>query len=127
MNIIEKLQNDISIEEIKAVYERGNKLVLKYEDSRMFIGMSDTICFNDEKFSVDTNELKFKEGIKLVGDCIAIDKGYLLEIDSILQADYVLLGLIKPFTGKYEDFTVDFHLYDDDDKLADVVFEIKVS
>lgn len=130
MKITRKLNNNISFEEVKSIYARGNKIAIAFANKVTFSYLN-TIIDAYPEIRGHENEISYIQGVQLNSndDGIAfIEKGNLVTIDSILSDRAGCLGVIKPFEGNWSGCKTTFCLYDDrTNTIADVVVEVLYS
>lgn len=130
MKIVKELKKNISIKEVKEVYEKGNKVG--------FIHGSDLTVFYINVLSDYNEEYVSKNGVDLeniseedfeMADFVYLDKGKIkTKKDTLIVFENVECAecaYIKPFVGKYKDLVIAFPLYADDGNIADRVYEIE--
>jgi hypothetical protein len=130
MKIVKELKKDISIKEIKEIYERGNKVGFTHGIDLTIFYINVLSDYNEEYVSRHNISLaNISEEDFEMADFVYLDKGKIkTKKDTLIVLEKVECAecaYIKPFVGKYKDLVIAFHLYDYKGNIADRVYEVE--
>lgn len=123
MKIVRELENNLSIEKIKEIYNRGNKLLAEFIDDEDI-----SVQYLRELENFDIGKVKVKEGFFVESDCVLISGNSKIIIEEVVEVAYPLrsIAIVKPFIGEYSYLYLDYYLYNDNGIIATKLYEVKV-
>ena len=127
MQVVRELKNTITLENVKDVYIRGNKLAIK-NSYDMCIGFTDDVHLGKDIINIENKVVECSESCYLVEDHqINAKKDTLIVLDSIYidEEEKDFLARIKPFTGNFKDCWVTVYLFENGNIPYEKVYEVE--